>query len=323
MNSLARKILFALIGLVLMPAETSAELPIRPTLHSEIIAEYDTLRLNDFFEPAGEHGETVVAYAPKPGRHAIFDANWLARLAQRYGLDWRPSSRSDQSVVERLSTVITASDIVAALENELTALGFGEDYELSINNPQLQIHIPADQPATISVIDISADATGDRVMAVIAAPAGDPTAKRFKVQGRLHAVVEIPVPAYPLRPGRVINADDITWVKFRRAQLRNNMLSDPGDLIGKTARIPLRAGHPVRTTEVHAPALIRKGDNVNMIFRTETMFLTANGIALEAGLRDDIISVRNNQSGTVIEAAIVGPDRVEARVTNLQVRSER
>ena len=323
MNSLTRKTLLALIGFVLLPTEAPAELPVRPTLRSEIISENATLRLSDFFEPAGKYSETVVAYAPQPGRSAIFDANWLARLAQRYGLDWRPTSRRDQAVAERLSTLITASDIVAALQAELTTLGFGEDYELSITNPQLQIHIAVDKPATISVLDITTDARGERVMAVISAPAGDPTAKRFKIQGRLNAMVEIPVPARPLRPGQIIDENDITWARVRRAQLRSSMLSDPNDLIGKTARIPLRAGQPVRLTEVYTPALVKKGDSVSMIFRTDTMFLAANGIALESGARHDIIAVRNNQSGTVVEAAITGPDQVEARFGGLQARSGR
>lgn len=323
MNSLTRKTILALIGFVLFPAEAPAELPVRPTLRSEIIAENGTLRLNDFFEPAGEYGDTVVAYAPQPGRRAIFDANWLARLARRHGLDWQPTSRRDQAVAERLSTLITASDIVAALQAELTTLGFGKEYELSLTNPQLQIHIAADKPATISVLDISTGARGERVMAVISAPAGDPTAKRFKIQGRLNAMVEIPVPTRPLRPGHIIDENDITWARVRRAQLRNSILSDPSSLIGKTARIPLRAGQPVRSTEVYTPALVKKGDNVSMIFRTDTMLLAANGIALESGVRHDIIAVRNNQSGTVVEAAIIGPDQVEASFVGLQARSER
>ena len=62
------------------------------------------------------------------------------------------------------------------------------------------------------------------------------------------------------------------------------------------------------------PAMVKKGTNVSMIFQTDTMFLSANGVALESGARDEVIAVRNNQSGTVIEAAIIGPGRVEARV---------
>ena len=319
-----RIFLFALgLSLIIAPNVAAADGPIRPNLRSQIVADGDTLRLGDFFEPAGDYGTTVVAYAPEPGRRAVFDANWLARVAQRYGLDWRPTSRRDQTVVERLSTVITASNIVAALQNELQAKGFGDDFEIAMANPQLQIHIPVDQPPTVAVVELTTDASGERMTAVVAAPAGDPTAKHFRVRGRLHAIVEMPVPARPIRPGQEIEMDDLTWVRYRRALLRNNMLSDPADLIGQTARIPLRAGHPVRSAEVHKPALIEKGDNVSMVFRRSNMFLSASGIALEAGLRDEVIAVRNNQSGQVIEATIIGPDQVEAQTNSHHVARER
>ncbi len=319
----AARIALMVFALIFAPAQAAAQDQIRPTLRSEIIAETETLRLTDFFEPAGDFGDTVVAYAPQPGRRAVFDANWLARLAQRFRLDWRPSSRKDQTVVERLSTVITASEIIDALQDELAAHGFDEHHDISITNPQMQIHIPADQPATVSIVELVTDARANRLTAIVAAPAGDPHAKRFKIRGQLHPVVEIPVPAHPLRPGHVIQAEDITWVQMRRAQLRNNMLSDPDGLIGKTARVPLRAGHAVRTTEVHTPALVKKGNNVSMIFRTDVMFLSAAGIALESGSRDDVIAVRNNQSGTVIEATVIGPDRVEAHLAGVHVTGGR
>ena len=312
MNKLRLRTALLVIAALALPTPAHAQL--QSTLRTEIVTESDSLQLRDFFEPAGEYASSVVAYAPQPGRRAVFDANWLARLAQRYGIDWRPSSRQDRTVVERLSTVITASDIVAALEQELGSHGYGDEYDLSISNPQMQIHIQADLPATVSVIDLVVTSANDRVTAVVAAPAGDPHAKRYKVHGRIHAVVEVPVPAYAIRPGDIVRERDITWTKVRRAQLRENFLSNPADLIGQTARIPLRAGQPVRKTEVHMPAMVKKGTNVSMIFQTDTMFLSANGVALESGARDEVIAVRNNQSGTVIEAAIIGPGRVEARV---------
>ncbi len=291
-----------------------AEAQLQPTLRTEIITEADNLRLGDFFEPAGEHATSVVAYAPQPGRRAVFDANWLARVAHRYGVEWRPSSRQDRTVVERLSTVVTSSDIANALQDELASHGYGEEYDLSLSNPQMQIHISPDLPATVYVIDLVVSPANDRVTAVVAAPAGDPHAKRYKVHGRIHAVVDVPVPGRAVRPGEVIREADLTWTKVRRNQLRDNFLSNPADLIGQTARIPLRAGQPVRKTEVHQPAMVKKGTNVSMIFQTASMVLSANGVAMASGVRDEVIPVRNNQSGLIVEAAIVGPGRVEARL---------
>ena len=71
------------------------------SLRRQIVIDQDTIRLGDLFDGqisavAGVTADTVVAYAPEPGRRAIFDAEWLSRLAQRLRLNWRPATRLDR-----------------------------------------------------------------------------------------------------------------------------------------------------------------------------------------------------------------------------------
>ena len=59
--------------------------------------------IGDLFRNAGNKADIAIAYAPRPGQRAIFDARWLYRVARAYNLDWRPLGNQDQVVVERKS----------------------------------------------------------------------------------------------------------------------------------------------------------------------------------------------------------------------------
>ena len=54
-------------------------------LKSAAIVEGRYITLGDLFENAGVRADTNVAYAPAPGKRAIFDARWLYRVARAHG----------------------------------------------------------------------------------------------------------------------------------------------------------------------------------------------------------------------------------------------
>ena len=63
-------------------------------LQSQVMVEDRVVVLRDLFTnlPA-EKAEIPVAYAPDPGRRAVFDARWLYRVARAHGVSWRPMIR--------------------------------------------------------------------------------------------------------------------------------------------------------------------------------------------------------------------------------------
>lgn len=286
------------------------------TLRNHVTIDDTAVRLRDIFDgfagtPGGVSGDTVIAYAPQPGRRALFDANWLGRVAQRYQLDWRPTTRLDRVIVERASTVVTAGHITAALRDELAARGAGKNFEIELSNRNLLVHIDSQLPPTLEVVHLTTSPRRGKFSAIVAIPAGDPQARRITVVGQMHAVVEVPVPARALRPGSAIRERDITWKRVRANQVRSDVVTDPQEFIGREPVRPLGANALVRRAQLREPLTVTKGMLVTMIFRTEAMVLTASGRALEAGATDDFITVRNTQTGTTVDARILGPNRVE------------
>ncbi len=318
-------LLGALLGAAAAAADSANPAPL--TLRNHVTLVGGSVHLRDLFDGfenprPGVSGDTIIAYAPQPGRRAVFDANWLARVAQRHRLDWRPTTRLDRVIVERASTVVDANDIASALRDEIAARGHGANIELELSNRKLLVHIDSSLPPTIEVIHIATEPRRGRFSATLAIPAGDPQARRITVAGQFFSVVEVPVPARAVRPGSTIRQGDIKWQRVRANQIQNDTVTDPKDFIGREAKRPLSANKMVRQSQLRDPVVVTKGMLVTMVFRTASMELTATGRALEAGATDDFITVRNSQTGATVDARILGPNRVEVAALRLLAASE-
>lgn len=291
-----------------LAAEVSAE-PV-PVLRKNITVQGETVRLGDIFDGAGADADAVVAYAPQPGRRAIFDANWLTRLAGEYGLSWKATSRLDRVAVERASTIIAHAEIEDALRDELALRGYGREYELTLNNNALRVHVPIEQAATIAIENLSIQERNERVTAILRIPADDPTARRINVSGRFFAVVNIPVAARLLSRGARISAQDIVIKQVRASTIQGDIVTDPAALIGLAPRRALSAGMPIVATQLGQPLLVHRGRPVTMIFQSNNMTLTATGRALDDGSLGDLIRVQNTKTLKTIDATVTGSDRV-------------
>lgn len=283
-------------------------------LRSQVAVDGATIRLADLFDgvtPDSKLAETVVAYSPQPGRRAVFDAEWLNRLAYRLHLPWHPTSRLDRTIVERTSTVVSGTQIVDALTKALKHHGMEGSFDVALSNRNLMLHIDSHLPATVEVASIATDARSERFTAVVAVPANDPQAQRFQVTGLIFPTVEIPVPNHAIRPGDTVRQRDLEWQHVRAAEIRTNMITDGSRIIGKEARRPLRVGAPIRVSDLREPVTVAKGSTVTMIYRTSVMLLTATARAMESGSRGDTIRVMNTQTKKSIDARILGPDKVE------------
>jgi flagella basal body P-ring formation protein FlgA len=275
------------------------------------------ITLGDLFTVTGEQALIEVAYAPEPGKRAVFDARWLYRVAHAYQVQWRPLSEHVRAVVTRRSEVIGQREIEELIRDALAAKGVDTHSELELSNHFLQLHVPADTIATVKVEEAIFDSRSQRFTAILAVPSGKGGMKRTQVRGRLFTTTEVPVLNRRVLIGEVITAKDIQWVKVRSSRLQTNVIVNESDLVGYTPKRGLRAGDPVLASAVQRPILVPKGSSVTMTLRTPQMLLTAQGKALEDGANGDVVRVRNPRSKTVIEAEVVGEGRVAVRPTSL------
>ncbi len=323
----AMSVALALTAIGVAPAQAgtnspgaSAGVPMAaPTisLRESVEVNNSLITLGDLFTVSGEKATIEVAYAPEPGKRAVFDARWLYRLAHAYRLPWRPLSEHVRSVVTRRSEIIGQREIEELILDALANKGADANGELELNNQLLQLHVPADALATVRVEETIFDTRSQRFTAILAAPSGKGGMKRTRVRGRLFKTAEVPVLNRRVLIGEVISAKDIQWIKVRASRLQTNTIVNETDLVGHTPKRGLRSGYPVLASAVQRPVLVAKGSLVTMMLRTPQMLLTAKGKALENGANGDVIRIKNAQSKSVIEAEVVGEGRVAVKPTTL------
>ena len=285
------------------------------TLKEAIRIESNIIRIGDIFRHTGKKAEIAIGYAPSAGKRAIYDATWLYRIAKAYQLNWRPLSRHHRIVVERASRVISRDQIASELLTALSDHGVNGNLEIEFSNRALRLYVPENESGEIGFDELNYNPRNNRFTGIVFAPSNDPSAKRIRITGRLHITSEIPVPRRRILSSEIIKKTDIKWIKVRSRRLQTDIIVNLEDLIGKSPRRGLREGLPVRLSAVRRPILVPKGGLVTIVLAIPKMRLTAQGKAIIAGSEGDVIQIKNTQSNKVIEAEVIGTNRVAVRPT--------
>lgn len=303
-------ILFALILLLTPPswAANSGDDLQTVTLNSQTTIDDDVIRLGDIFQGTGKLAERVVAYGPKPGGRAVFDARWLYRVAAAFKLDWRPLTKSVRLVVERSSEIVTTSEVEDLLHDRLVAEGGDPSSQVVLSNNSFTLHLPVGQEYLLGVESLSYDQSKGRFSATLAWGSGKNDRRR--VVGRFVRMTEVPVLAARKMRGDIIAKGDLNWIEMPGSHLSRNTITDASRLIGKAAKRSIAAGKPVSLGDVRQPLMVKKGESITMRLSTPAMQLTAKGKALQEGGKGDTIRISNSQTSTVVEGTVIGPGLV-------------
>lgn len=302
------RFLFLLLALLLLasPGLAQADVALRPN----VTVAGDVIRLGDIFTGVGRHADETVAPAPPLGIRTTYSSLWLRAVARAHNLDWRPSSDFAHFTVQRASRTIGSGTITRDVLKAMSSIIAGKDVKFRFDNPNVSLLVPAKASDTITVSDLTFHRRTGRFSAYVSAPADAPNARRQLVTGSLIFEVEVPVLNRAVPRSTVLTRKDIEEIKMPRNQIGPNVITDPSQLIGKSARHALSAGLPLQASDVQDPVLVHKGDLVMIELRTSMMELTAQGKALEDGSMGSVIAVTNTQSKRSVEATVAGPNVV-------------
>jgi flagella basal body P-ring formation protein FlgA len=298
-----------LLPLLALPARADA-LPPRP--RPVVLAEDAMLRLGDIFENAGALAPQAVGAAPAPGRRMVLDASNLAAIARRHGLAWRPLSGDERSIVERPGRPVPRDEIEALLRSELARHGADEEHDLDLPGfvPPL---VPTAALPEIALESTHYDSATRRFAATLVVSAEGMAMQRLRVAGRVAPTVPVVLAARRLAVGEIVRAQDIEERRLRAERVRPGMAQRAEDVIGRQLRRPVGTDMPFATVDLLAPVVIAKNQPVLMLLDAPGITLTAQGRALEAAARGDVVRVMNLASRQVVEAEAIGPGQVRVR----------
>lgn len=287
---------------VLMPAQAATLRPFAQLASQSV-------RLSDLWSgvPAGQ--DQVIGTGPTPGNQIVVPAAQLAAIAAQFGVDWHPASPADQAVLQRAGRPLDAQQLVAPLNQALSAQGAPAQFDIALIGYTPPLVAPNDL-ITVTVDSLAFDSGRGRFTALITAAGAQTPPLSVRVNGSVVAVMRLPVLNRLVPPGETIAAQDVTMATLRLPDGINGYATSPRDLVGQALRHILPPGKPLPLDELTQPVAVTANAMVEITLQTNGLTLESRGIAEQKGAVGDVIRVRNPASLAVMLAQITGPNQV-------------
>ena len=135
--------------------------------------------------------------------------------------------------------------------------------------------------------------------------------QKYLLEGIGAEAVTIPTLTRKVNKGEVLNEDMFKETKYPKDKLSVLIIQDIKESIGKSAKKTLQPNKPVKLSELMSPTIINKGQKVTLQFNKTALIIETLGVALEAGGLDDIIKLKNIDSGKLVIGRIKNAQVVE------------
>ena len=113
-----------------------------------------------------------------------------------------------------------------------------------------------------------------------------------------------------LKKGEILQVDDIVLVPKSFKMEKSGYFTEIGNLVGKKIRRNYRKGSIITSPMIFTPALISKGDSIQIVAVNAGLSIVTNGVAEKGGELGDMIPVLNSRSGKKLNGEIVSSDSV-------------
>ncbi len=186
-----------------------------------------------------------------------------------------------------------------------TALPPGEHFELVFSRPALPLHNPATSEAFLELVDFRLEPRSERFTGAFRVELDTGETRVLGLAGRASAMVEVLVPVRAVAAGERLNAGLLEPLIVAERRLRADTLTDPAALTDLEAKRRLLPGRPLRRADVQAVRLVRRGETVEVVYRTAGIEIVTLARTLEDGSHGSRVTLANLESG----------QRVSGRVT--------
>jgi flagella basal body P-ring formation protein FlgA len=113
------------------------------------------------------------------------------------------------------------------------------------------------------------------------------------------------VPRTIIYPGQEINSAQIEVVPVTNPNLTDGYARDVAEVEGMITSRTLIAGRTIMLTALHKPYTVRRGDKTTLVFDNGTLRITAAGTPLADANVGELISVRNTDTGVIINGTVM------------------
>jgi flagella basal body P-ring formation protein FlgA len=289
-----------------------------PTLKRAVTVSGDIVRIGDLIENAGAVADAAIFRSPDVGTTGSVSVQQVLDAVQPYHIYLVNTAGLSAVEVTRAGRTIDFADLETRIANAFAGrYGLGEAKNLAVT---LDI---APRPTTVE-----ASVTSDLVLASAAL---NPLSGRFEISfevpgstilrkplrftGSVVETVEVAVTTRALPAGTIVKDSDLSVERRPKQKVAPETLGTAREAIGLAVRSGLRAGQPLRRTDLMKPQVVHRDDSVTLVYEVPGIMLTIRGKALESGAEGDVINVLNVQSKRTVQGTVTGPNRVDILVS--------
>ena len=297
-------------------ANTPAD-PAVPTLKDTAAVEGDFVRLGDLIENIGTNAKTPVFRAPELGQSGAIQVYPVIDAARANGVSVFDTRGVSEVIITRAARTIPVAEIERAVaETAAKQIGIDDAGNVSVyfDSGMRPLVVEPNTATALRIVQFNYDPRSQRFDASIDMPGSAAARKRaVRISGYLYESIEVPTLARAFIRGEIIRDGDIEMQRRPKAELTADIIRNSAAVIGHAARRDLRAGFPLRVSEMMKPELVGRGDTVTLTFESPGVVLSVRARAVESGTEGDVIQVINPQSKRTVQATVDGPGHVTVR----------
>jgi len=131
--------------------------------------------------------------------------------------------------------------------------------------------------------------------------------KKINLSVRYKQMIFAPVVKKDMIRGQIINEDDI---EIKKIPLQRGIVTDRNILIGAVVRTTIKKGNPVKISMINPDYPVKRRSYVKVIYDRNGIKIEITGVALENGIKGQVIKVKNLSTGKILPCRVIGKDTV-------------
>ncbi len=288
-----------------------------PSLKDTAAIEGEFVRLGDLIENIGNNAKTPVFRAPELGQTGTIQVYRIIEAARANGVSVFDTRGISEVLVTRASRTIPIAEIERAIaETAAKQIGIDDPANVSVyfDSGVRPFAVEPNAGTTPRIVQFNYDPRSQRFDASVDVPGSAAARKKAaRISGYLYESVEVPTLSRAFTRGEIIRDGDIEMQRRPKVELTPDTIRQTAAVVGHAARRDLRAGLPLRISEMMKPELVGRGDNVTLTFESPGVVVSVRARAIESGTEGDVIQVINPQSKRTVQATVEGPGHVIVR----------
>ena len=207
---------------------------------------------------------------------------------------------------------ITGVDLLKAIETEFAEQGIANMVELEIFGGKTSFETDSDD-VKILISNLKVDAENNKFTSMAEIFAAGKLVETTELLGRFFIMKEVYLPLNDIAKGEVIEMKDIKPVLIRENRLKDDTLIEADNIVGKQTVRLLKKDKLITIRDVRDEIVIKKGQEVTIIYKNKGLQITSKMEALEDGSKGSFIKFINTKSNKEIIAKVIDKNTSELK----------